>query len=143
LQLLGRVRTELRARGISRTGNDPAGDYSELLASRHFGVDLIAGGSRIQVKGRRPADWGGRVKFWSALHGLKEHGFDEVVAVVLNPDYGLREAYRLPWSTADRLAQHKKKQGWVLPCTAAFLDDPDVQPLDLSGAEAVAARPAR
>lgn len=146
LQLWSRVMAELRERNVVRSSNNPVGDHCELLVAAHYGVkpvggsnpgyDLIRdGGARVQVKGRRVHSKSPDVGHWSVMHGLDEHAFDEVVAVVLNEDYSVREAWTVPWEAAKRLGRwNKANKGWVLPYTKAFLSDPDVRPLDLAGA---------
>jgi hypothetical protein len=143
LQLWTRVMSELRDREVIRSSNNPVGDYCELLVAAHFGVtpiggsnkgyDLIRSGSvRVQVKGRRvtPSQ---RVGHWSVMHQLVEHGFDEIVAVVLNDDFSVREAWTVSWEAANRLKRwNEANQGYVLPYTQAFLRDLDVNALDLS-----------
>lgn len=64
LKIHAQVAEELRARGITRTFNNPTGDLAEYLFCRAFGwkqvsnsnanVDAIAvDGKRYQIKGRR------------------------------------------------------------------------------------------
>jgi hypothetical protein len=143
LQLWTRVMSDLRDREVIRSSNNPVGDYCELLVAAHFGVTPIGGSNkgydlirsrhvRVQVKGRRvtPSQ---RVGHWSVMHQLVEHGFDEIVAVVLNDDFSVREAWTMPWETANRLKRwNEANQGYVLPYTKAFLRDPDVTALDLN-----------
>lgn len=55
--------------------------------------------------------------------------------MVLNEDYSVREAWTVPWEAAKRLGRwNKANQAYVLPYRKAFLNDPDVAPLELSAA---------
>lgn len=143
LQLWARVMTELRGRGVIHSSNNPIGDYCELLVAARFGVapiggsnkgyDLVRDGDvRVQVKGRRVTAEAPKVGHWSVMHQLVEHGFDEVVAVVVNEDFSVREAWTVPWEAADRLKRwNNANNGYVLPYTQAFLNDRAVTPLDV------------
>lgn len=143
LQLWSRLMAELRERKVVRSSNNPVGDHCELLVAARFkvspvggsnpGYDLIRDGNvKVQVKGRRVQSRAHQVGHWSVMHGLDEHAFDEVVAVVLDEDFSVREAWTVPWAAADRLKRwNKANKGWVLPYTRKFLNDPDVTPLEL------------
>lgn len=144
LQLWSRVMSELRERGVVHSSNGPAGDYSELLVARHFGVQLIPGsnrdynliregGIRVQVQGRRVTSWSPRIGNWSALRGLDDHGFDEVIAVALNEDFSVLGAWTVPWEAAKRVQRRNgRMKAPVLPYNKAFRTDPDITPLELS-----------
>jgi hypothetical protein len=147
LKLWSRVMAELREREVIRSSNNPVGDYCEKLVADHFGVKPIAGSNRdydlvrkegvrdvrVQVKGRRVTSKSPYIRHWSAMRGVDEHRFDEVVAVALNEDFSLLGAWTVPWEAAKRL-QHKNNrlQAHVLPYNHEFRDDPDVTALELS-----------
>jgi hypothetical protein len=148
LQLWSRVMAELREREVVRSSNNPVGDYCELLVAAHYGVTLVSGSNRdydlirdgnvhVQVKGRRVTAQSPTIGHWSAMRGLGHHAFEEVAAVALNEDYSLLGAWTVPWAAADRLKRwNKRLQAHVLPYTKAFLEDPDVTPLELAVAGA-------
>jgi hypothetical protein len=137
---------ELREREVIRSSNNPVGDYSEKLVADHFGVEPIAGSNRdydlirrdglrevrVQVKGRRVTSKSPHIRHWSAMRGVDEHGFDEVVAVALNEDFSLLGAWTVPWEAAKRLQKENKRlQAHVLPYNKEFREDPDVRELEL------------
>jgi len=144
LQLWARVMAELREREVIRSSNNPVGDYCELVVAAHFGVKPIAGSNRdydlirdgdirVQVKGRRVISKSPRIGHWSAMRGVDEHGFDEVVAVALNEDFSLLGAWTVPWEAAKRLQKENKRlQAHVRPYNKEFREDPDVSALEHS-----------
>lgn len=144
LQLWSRLMAELHARGVVRSSNNPVGDYCELLVATHFrvepeansnlGHDLVTpAGTRVQVKGRRITARSPAVGHFSAIRKLEEREFDEVVAVVLNEDFSVREALRASWDAVNRQKRwNKRLEAWVLPYTQAMLADPDIKPFELN-----------
>jgi hypothetical protein len=144
LGLWARVMAELRERDVIRSSNSPVGDYCELLVAAHFGVALVPGSNRdydlirdgrirVQVKGRRVTSKSPRIGHWSAMRGVEEHGFDEVVAVALNEDFSFLGAWTVPWEAARRLQRFNKRlQAHVLPYNKEFREDADVTPLELA-----------
>lgn len=96
---------ELRGRGVVRTENAPAGDYAEFLVATALGgtlapnseksFDVVADGSRLQVKARVVSDpaRSGQLQ----LSPFRSFDFDEVVIVLFSDrDYSVRQAARLP-----------------------------------------------
>ncbi len=144
LRLWARVMAELRERDIVRSSNSPLGDYCELLVAAHFGVKPVGGsnpgydlitndGVRVQVKSRRLTSRSPRVGHFSVMHKLDEHGFDDLIAVVLNEDFSVKEAWLVPWDAAKRLGRfNNANNGHVLPYTQAFLNAPDIVACDIT-----------
>lgn len=133
---------ELRAREVIRSSNNPVGDYCEELVADHFGVEPLAGSNRdydlirrdglrevrVQVKGRRVTSKSPHIRHWSAMRGVDQHGFDEVVAVPLNEDFSLLGAWTMPWEAAKRLQKgNKRLQAHVLPCNQGVTRGPGRQ----------------
>lgn len=98
------VLRELRARGVVRTENAPAGDYAEFLVASALGgtlapnseksFDVLAGGSRLQVKARVVSEppRSGQLQ----LSPFRSFDFDEAVIVLLSDkDYSVRQAVRV------------------------------------------------
>jgi hypothetical protein len=97
---------ELRARGVLRTQNNPTGDYTEWLVSKHLGLtlqgnsskgfDAVDGnGLRYQIKGRRitkanPSTQLGVIRY------IEGANFDFLVAVVFDEDWAVHRAVRIP-----------------------------------------------
>ena len=105
LALSRRILSELRERGVIRTGNAPAGDYAELLVQRTTEGDLAPnsqkswdvltpGGERLQVKARvvtDPRNAGER-----QLSPFRSWDFDAAVIVLFGDDFGVWRAARVP-----------------------------------------------
>ena len=103
------ITDELRQRGVTRSANNPAGDYAEHLFCRAFGwrqadnsvksYDAIddRGGTRFQIKSRRltAANTSRQV---SALRGLDGDCFDFLAGVLFNKDFSVYRAAIIPHS---------------------------------------------
>lgn len=151
LGLWAGLMTELNARGVVRSDNNPIGDYCEFLVAAHYGVKpegnskaghdvTTPGGSRIQVKGRRVRADGGMPRHFSGVRNLDDEPppFDYLVGLILNRDFSVHEAWRLPVERVRCYATyHKHTNSWLLPTIhGAMLGDPQVKRLELrSGAE--------
>lgn len=143
LQLWAKVMHELRERDVIRSANNPLGDYCEVLVAAHFevepirgsnaGYDLItADGIRVQVKGRRITR-GRRPGQFSVIRNLDARDFDVVIALVLNEDFTVSEAWSLSWAAVKRHARYSAHvNGWRLPMIRGQIrEDTEVKPLDL------------
>lgn len=106
LQLHSQVGTELRARGITRTSNNPTGDLAEYLFCKAFGwtqagnsmaaIDAIGSdGTRYQIKGRRLTRFN-KSRQLSAMRNLKGAHFDFLAATLFNEDYTILRAALIP-----------------------------------------------
>ncbi|MBO9707969.1 MAG: hypothetical protein J7521_07145 [Caulobacter sp.] len=106
LKLHGNVMNELRHRGVTRSANNPSGDYGELLFSRAFGWDLEANsaagydakdgqGARYQIKCRRltAANPSRQLSF---IRNLPNQPFDVLAGVLLEPSYRVKRAALIP-----------------------------------------------
>lgn len=126
------VMDELRFRNVVRTGNNPTGDYVEWLVASRLGLKLEPNsakgvdavdddGLRYQIKGRRlalpasPAQLG-------VIRGLEVAHFDYLVAVVMNADWSVRWALKIPHAAIAAIATFQKHvNGHVLRVTPATL----------------------
>lgn len=112
---------------ISRTKDSPVGGYGEWLVARAFagqrqgnstkGFDVLASdGTRLQVKTRwLPLERDSRQL--SAIRNLDKQSFDFIVAVLLDRDFEVVEAYQIPHTAVKRLctrAEHTNSHRLVL-----------------------------
>ncbi len=104
LALSRRILRELRARGVIRTGNAPAGDYAELLVQRATGGELAPNsqkswdvltreGERLQVKARVVTDAGNAGE--RQLSPFRSWDFDAAVIVLFADDFEVWHAVRM------------------------------------------------
>lgn len=100
------ILSELRARGIMRTNNNPVADYAEWLVSTRLGLKLEGNsssgwdatspdGTRYEIKGRRITSDGGSAQL-SAIRNLGDRSFDYLIGVVFGADFSVRYAAKLP-----------------------------------------------
>lgn len=112
-----RVAEELRARGITRSANNPTCDLAEYLFCKAFGwtqagnsnrgVDAIdSAGVRYQIKGRRLSQSGGSRQL-SSIRDLEGGHFDFLAGVIFHADYRIMRAAIIPRSV---VAEHAKFQ---------------------------------
>jgi len=132
--LFGEVMSELRARGVVRSGNNPIADMAERVIADYYGVepeapnsksyDVVApNGSTIQVKALRRTASSRR-----NLSALRTLDFDVLAAVVFENDMRLVEAAFVP------VAAVRDHMGWSntwkanrLSLTKRLLTDPRVE----------------
>jgi hypothetical protein len=116
LRLYGGILDELRARGVVRSRNAPAGDLAETLAmivyngtlapqSEKSWDVLAADGTKVQVKCRVLAT--GKA---GAFSPFRSDGFDLCVFVVLDPGYEVVSATELPVAEVYAIA---REVAWV------------------------------
>ncbi|HUT56807.1 MAG TPA: hypothetical protein VNA25_02905 [Phycisphaerae bacterium] len=136
LRLYKSVLLQLEQRKILTTKDSPIGGYGEWLVQQAFGgerqgnsnksVDVITPERvRLQVKTRWLAVEHDSRQL-SAIRNLENEGFDYMVAVLLDKDFGVAEAYQIPHSAVKRLAsraQHTNSYRLVL--TPRVCRDPD------------------
>ena len=126
------ILAELKARGVIRSGNAPAGDYAELLVRQATGGELAANsqkswdllapdGERLQVKARivtNPENRGER-----QLSVFRSWDFDAAVIVLFDGAFGIWRASHIP---ADVVESHARVTpyvgGWRVTATNALLD---------------------
>lgn len=118
LALHAQVSDELRARGITRSSNNPTGDLAEYLCCKAFGwaqagnsnrsIDALdAEGIRYQIKGRRITRYNNSRQL-SALRDLDGAHFDFLVGVLFNEDYTILRAALIPYAVALQRASFVK-----------------------------------
>ena len=99
LALHAKVADEFRARGITRSSNDPTGDLAEYLCCKAFGwtqagnsnrsIDAVdSKGLRYQIKGRRMTRYNNSRQL-SAIRNLDGAHFDFLAGVLFNEDYSI------------------------------------------------------
>lgn len=135
LALHSRVGEELRARGITRSSNNPTGDLAEYLFCKAFNweqagksnpnIDAIGpGGVRYQIKGRRITRYNTSRQL-SAIRDLSGAHFDFLAGVLFSEDYGIFRAAVIPYDVVvhravfvDRTNSHKfllRDDVWATP----------------------------
>lgn len=106
----------LEAKDVVTTRNNPVGGYGEWLVASAFdgtrqpnsnkGVRVVASdGARLQVRTRWLAVEGDSRQL-GAIRYLDKELFDSLVAVFLDPEFRVAEAYRISHSAVRRLATH-------------------------------------
>ena len=126
---------ELKARGVIRTSNAPAGDYGEWLVARAFGVPLEANsaksydlvlddGRRVQVKTRLVP--GELVSGEAQSAVFRSWGFDLAGLVLLRErDYQVERAVLLPRDVVQQRARRSDHaNGAALQMTSELLGHP-------------------
>lgn len=114
LQLHVEILEELRRRGVTRSANNPVGDYTEYLVARRLGLTLLANsktghdatdtqGVRYQIKGRRLTPENPSTQL-SAIRDLALKQFDVLIAVVYRPDFTVDYAAKLPHAVVEETA---------------------------------------
>lgn len=137
----GAVMRELRARGIIRTNNNPAGDIAEAIVAEHYhgtrgtfsqaGWDVKTESERIQVKALRQVPGSKRRN----LSPIRDSDYTCVVIVIFDEDFGVTEGLRLERELVEELFEPRAYvNGRVITVTRALRDDPRIQHLDLSAA---------
>lgn len=129
LELYGDVMSELRRRGVVRTGNSPVGDYAELLFAKAFGWSLEQNsasghdatdtrGQRYQIKGRRIPNLAASRQL-SAIRRINEHTFDFLAAVLFDARFKVFRAILVPHTLVQARARRSEHtNSWIF-----FLDD--------------------
>lgn len=139
LALYADVLTELRARNVIRSTNNPVADYSEWLVAKAFGFTLasksVAGydmeapdGTRYQVKGRRPTaeNPSRQLSFIRGFRGPTEP-FDYMVGILFNPNFTVMRAAQIPVADVHELAVHTPHvNGWRFILRDSVWDRPGV-----------------
>lgn len=125
---------ELRHRNVIRTENAPAGDYAEYLVASLTKGELAdnsekswdimePSGGRLQVKCRVVVD--SRNRGQRQLSPFRSFDFDETIVVLLNENYGVFRAVRLPVEIVREHSQFRKHvNGHVLHATDEILGHP-------------------
>lgn len=138
LALHSQVLTELSARGVCRSANNPTGDYCEWLVAASLGLTLAdnsskgfdavdAHGLRYQIKGRRRAS-ASRGTQLSAIRSMDVRSFDVLIAVMLSADWSVQMAFKIPHDLVKDLATFKAHvNGHVLHLRPGLRQRPGVE----------------
>lgn len=124
VRLYGGILTELRARGVLRTGNAPLGDYAEYLAWTALGGVLepnstkshditTAAGHRVQVKARTV---GKTTRSSAKFSPFRSWDFDEALLLKFSEStYDLISAVMVPSeSLRERAGFSTHVNGWTI-----------------------------
>jgi hypothetical protein len=123
--------SELRKRGIVRTGNAPAGDYAEWLVVNVTGGELAANstkshdvvtpsGERLQVKCRVVTDTAKRSE--RQLSPFRSWDCDAVVIVLFDERFSVRRMALLPTEVVKSAARWQEHvRGWIVFATDTLL----------------------
>ena len=129
LAIYGDVMSELRRRGVVRTGNLPVGDYAELLFTKAFDWSLEQNsasghdatdtqGRRYQIKGRRILNLAASRQL-SAIRRINEHTFDFLAAVLFDANFKVFRAILVPHALVQARARRSEHtNSWIF-----LLDD--------------------
>lgn len=101
---------------VRSTRRSPVGEIAETLVARAVGTEVAGGrdegwdvrdaaGSRLQVKACRCEDVKADTQFGDLDLDPGNQRFNEFVGLVFDPDYSVRDAWRMPWSTVNKLAR--------------------------------------
>jgi hypothetical protein len=115
LVLYGKVLDTLRARGTTRSANNPVADYAEGLCKVALNLKLAdkstpgydgtnPSGHKIEVKARRITKENGSRQL-SAIRGIDSQHFDYLAGVLFNADFSVMKGCLIPY---DAVKQHGK-----------------------------------
>jgi len=140
LGLHGAILAELKRRKISRTENNPTGDYAEYLVAQKLGLRLEENselgfdatddkGIRYQIKGRRLTP-GNRSTQLGAIRKLKEHEFDYLIGVLFDEVYRVQKVAKLPHVVVGEYAKYRSHpNAHILLLNKAVLSDNRIEDL--------------
>lgn len=111
------ILSELKRRQILRTGNNPTGDYAEWLAAQKLGLKLQgnsakgfdavdASGRRYQIKARRIEADTPSIQL-SPMRNLTQMEFDDLLVIIFNADFEVKEALIVPHAVALAASKHR------------------------------------
>jgi hypothetical protein len=112
LVLYGRVLDTLRARGTTRSANNPVADYAEGMCAMALNLKLAdksatgydgtdPGGHKIEVKARRITKENGSRQL-SAIRGIDKQHFDYLAGVLFNADFSVMKGCLIPYSVVQQ-----------------------------------------
>ncbi|WP_143545293.1 hypothetical protein [Rhodococcus sp. 15-649-2-2] len=149
LSLWAGTMTELQARDILRTNNNPVGDLAEAIVHEHFGGTrgsfaqkgwdvLTDSGERVQVKGVRQA--GTRTR--RNVSPIRDAEYDSVVIVMFDADFQLTNTIGMNRAVVEKLFSVRTYvNGRIITVTDKLLTHPEVQQLDMTEAYQRVSRP--
>jgi hypothetical protein len=129
---------ELKRRKVIRTRNNPVADYAEWLTAKALGLTLEKNsqsgfdgkdksGVRFQIKSRR-LDLTNQSHQLSIIRNLHKREFDYLVGIIFDHDFGVLEAYKIPYHLIIKYVKHNEHQhGEILQLSGGIVRDPNVE----------------
>ena len=141
-ELYAEVLEELKRRGVTRSQNNPVGDYAEDLVCRALRLDRASksnrgfdaihktSGKKYEIKARRLTS-GNTSRQLGVIRNLERKQFDYLVGVLFNQDFTVRAACLIPHALVGRFARLSTHQnGHVLHLRDEILCAEDVRRID-------------
>ena len=137
MNLYAEILCELNSRHVIRTYNSPVGDYAEWLVSEKLGLELeknakkgydaykLSTGKRFQIKCRweRGAPCI-QSRELSVIRNYEDHEFDELIVIIFDAHFSVKEAYSIPHNIiCDYARKSKHLNGRILVMTGKILKD--------------------
>lgn len=124
LALHADIGAALKERGVTRSANNPTGDYAEHLFAKAFGWTLASNakfdatdrqGRTYQIKARRMTRGTHVSRQLGVLRNLQDGGFDYLAAVLLRANYEVERGIIIPHSAIEPISRYSEHQnGWIL-----------------------------
>jgi len=143
LKLFVKVLDELQTRGVTRSKNNPTGDFAEWLSERVFNLKLAGvsekgidatgkeDGVRYQIKARRSKKPSNSLPL-GVIRGIEKKQFDFLLVVVFGNDFSVEWAYKIPHKVVEKFARHSEHvHGVILSLNPDLRNDPEVE--DVTG----------
>jgi hypothetical protein len=116
LVLYGKVLDTLRARGTTRSANNPVADYAEGLCAVALKLTLAnksstgydgtdPSGQKIEVKARRITEENGS-RLLSAIRGIGSQHFDYLAGVLFNAEFSVMKGCLIPYAVIKEHGKH-------------------------------------
>ena len=134
----GSVLTELKRRGVVRTGNNPTGDYTEWLVAKTLALSLAtssakgfdatdADGVKYQIKGRRITSQNPSTQL-GVIRSLESSDFDVLIAIIFDESWNVLHAVKISHETVSKIATFRKHtNGHVMHIRRQELAQPGVE----------------
>src|ERR1700733_729526 len=127
LILYGQILDTLRARGTTRSANNPVADYAEGLCKKALSLTLnpksTAGydgmnptGQKIEVKARRITNENGSRQL-SAIRGIEKQHFDYLAGILFKADFSVMKGGLIPYAVVNqhgRKSEHTRSHRFLL-----------------------------
>jgi hypothetical protein len=138
LATFSKIMEELKRRGVIRTFNNPVADYCESLTAfalslqlegnSHKGYDAVdSAGMKYQIKGRLIHD-PHSLNQLSIIRNLQAREFDFLIAVLLDPNFSVMEAYKIPHTLVAKYSSYNEYQhGNILRLKGQIVEDPGIE----------------
>ena len=118
LALYAQVLDTLRARGTTRSSNNPVADYAEGLCAKALQLQLAgkaatgydgtdASGHKIEIKARRLTKENGSRQL-SAIRGIGHHHFDFLAGVLFEADFSVMKGCLIPYAVLKQHGHHNE-----------------------------------